>query len=338
MLKLICLTVIVSFVISKNVSFDWPTANTSITLCAASYCSRKSLLQRNFTGHAEGFNLTKYLYQEKLDVNGYIGYRETDSTIYVIFRGTQSFVNFYDDFDFITTSYPGCLHCSVHLGFYSAEQAVLADVINEVTVLKSHFPSYRIVVTGHSLGAAIATLAAADLTTAGITVTLINFGSPRLGNKQLAAYLTDLIPPERRFRVTHLKDAVPHVPTEAQGFLHMAGEWYEDARGIRACQGFEDSHCNDQWLIGELADHLFYLGVLTYCTDSDSVVTNEPDGYADRDTESAMIVQHLLYPDTAVVPPENTPRSRQQVLRGGVSGSQHSALLLSQRPIRHEDD
>ena len=45
-------------------------------------------------------------------------------------------------------------------------------------------PVKSIIVTGHSLGGAIATLAGLDLKRKyGYKVTLINFGSPRVGNE-----------------------------------------------------------------------------------------------------------------------------------------------------------
>jgi putative lipase involved disintegration of autophagic bodies len=55
-------------------------------------------------------------------------------------------------------SHPECNGCSVHAGFYSAEQAVFPDVLTEVKRLQALFPNYSVKATGHSLGAAIAFL------------------------------------------------------------------------------------------------------------------------------------------------------------------------------------
>ena len=56
-------------------------------------------------------------------------------------------------------------------------------IIARVRSLKGTHSGARILVTGHSLGGALATLAATELRqTYGGSVNLINFGSPRVGN------------------------------------------------------------------------------------------------------------------------------------------------------------
>ena len=65
------------------------------------------------------------------------------------------------------------------------------------------------------IGGACATIAAANLILNNITnATLINFGSPRVGNLNFAAYVSNLIP--SRWRITHRKDLVPHLPSTFQ--------------------------------------------------------------------------------------------------------------------------
>lgn len=270
MLLLLFLVQIMSYAFSeRNATFEWGFANTSVLLCAISYCDYRKLPRHNFSGYADTFNITKIINNVKHDSHGFIGYRPSDKTIYAVFRGTHSVVNFLDDLNFVTTAYPYCTGCLVHFGFYSAQQAVVSDVIEEISSLVMRFPDYRVVITGHSLGAAVATLTAVEVVqkNLGILPVLLNFGSPRIGNKEFAIYVTELLPPSNRYRVTHMRDAVPHVPTESQGFLHMAGEWYEDDQGlrVRSCRGFEDDSCNDQWYVGTIADHLVYLGVVMGC-------------------------------------------------------------------------
>ncbi len=76
------------------------------------------------------------------------------------------------------------------------------------------FPDYTFVFTGHSLGAALTTLTAFDIVTQGIIprekVIMYNYGSPRVGNSQLAEAIQKAIP--ELYRVTHWRDLVPHVP------------------------------------------------------------------------------------------------------------------------------
>ena len=106
----------------------------------------------------------------------------TQSKIYVVFRGSTSIQDWLDNLDAILTTYSACSKCEVHKGFYDAEQSVLGQVLPAVQSLVSKYPSYEVVVTGHSLGAALATLTAMDLFYANVkNLRLFNFGSPRVG-------------------------------------------------------------------------------------------------------------------------------------------------------------
>jgi hypothetical protein len=104
----------------------------------------------------------------------------------------------------------------------------------------------------------------------------LSFGSPRLANGAAARYISSLLnsvpstdgAPRPIIRTTHYKDIVPHNPFTTLGYMHVAGEWYEDKEGlVHACSGFEDPHCADQWTFDEtIADHLTYLGQQMWCT------------------------------------------------------------------------
>lgn len=132
--------------------------------------------------------------------------------------------------------------------------------------------------TGHSLGAALATLTAADLIhnlsqifppkhlqlKTSSPVVMINFGSPRVGNLAFAAYLSELLTPSH-YRVTHLRDIIPHTPW-SEKYVHIDGEWYEDEfHRIHPCSGYEDPHCSDQWYITSVDDHMLYLNQSMTC-------------------------------------------------------------------------
>lgn len=106
----------------------------------------------------------------------------SQSLIYVAFRGSETIQNWVDNLDAVLTNYPSCDGCEVHKGFYQVEQAAYPQVLAAVQTLKEQFPSYGVIVTGHSLGAAIATLTALELMASGVgKVNAIHFGSPRVG-------------------------------------------------------------------------------------------------------------------------------------------------------------
>ncbi len=82
-------------------------------------------------------------------------------------------------------------------------------------------------VTGHSLGAAIATHVTAHLMVNKYKVTdFYNYGSPRVGDTKFTIWFNEQYGGTTHFkaRVTHGKDPVPHLPLEDWGFLHVNTE------------------------------------------------------------------------------------------------------------------
>jgi pimeloyl-ACP methyl ester carboxylesterase len=84
----------------------------------------------------------------------------------------------------------------------------------------------RLVVCGHSLGAAIATLLAAP---AGAEL-LLTIGSPRVGNAEFVAGL-QATPGLRITRIVNCSDAVTRVPPSLLGFEHAGAPTYVDRHG-----------------------------------------------------------------------------------------------------------
>jgi pimeloyl-ACP methyl ester carboxylesterase len=225
-------------------------------------------LTHTYKGASNGFIPTLQIYDKEHDTNGFIGYRGNDESIYVVFRGSESIPNWLSNLDAILTAYSHCAGCEVHKGFYKAASNVFAVVQKEVARLKQQFSNFKVVVVGHSLGAALATLVLAELkTTYGVNnIRLVNFGSPRVGNDEFASWFSALI--QDRMRVTHHKDTVPHVPMHER-FTHISGEWYhEDDMGqdIRSCAGYEDDTCAYQWHATSIDDHMMYIGLPVHCS------------------------------------------------------------------------
>jgi triacylglycerol lipase len=149
----------------------------------------------------------------------------------VAFRGTlpSSLPNWLTDFEatMATLGVPegepaqklpgGFAAAAVHAGFRRATLALLEDLSVDGAVvpglhsyLRGRFqqnPNLRLWFTGHSLGAALATIAAYEV---GNVQALYTYGSPRVGNVPFAQVFSEA--DIAHYRVVHHKDVVPHVP------------------------------------------------------------------------------------------------------------------------------
>lgn len=146
----------------------------------------------------------------------------------VTFRGTQTTGDWLHDFNFIPAPYlPIPNKATVHAGFQTVYYAVRDNLIQLVNASSSGIT--ELLVTGHSLGAAVALLAMPDLlnnlqTTHGLKVSpiLYNFAGPRPGYpdfKDLFNATVDLC-----WRVVNVWDIVPRVPPPLAGYIHVGNE------------------------------------------------------------------------------------------------------------------
>ena len=148
---------------------------------------------------------------------------EDDSHIYAAFRGTE-ICEFKDVMrNFAVLKHDRLDQYRIHRGFFEAWQLV-AKVVAEELMERSAIEygladaaerePKRVVYTGHSLGAAIATIAAATH----VPSYLITFGSPRVGGKKLREHFDTLATESRRF--TNGADIVTLVPNI--GYRHVS--------------------------------------------------------------------------------------------------------------------
>ena len=124
--------------------------------------------------------------------------------VVVAFRGTESVGNALTDAETALIrhdAFPGL----VHLGFSHAADAVYPTVRSLLTCLARELP---ILVTGHSLGGAMATLVAHRLSAEGFPVRAVySYGSPRAGDRHFRnAYRLP------NYRFVNDNDLVPHLP------------------------------------------------------------------------------------------------------------------------------
>lgn len=133
----------------------------------------------------------------------------------------------------------------------------------------------KLLIAGHSLGGAMATLSALDaMDMVGKPIDYFyTFGSPRVGNDAFADYVNQRFQVSKssflstttfKARITHYKDPVPHLLLSSFGFKHIDLEIYyeEDNNSYTVCQPGEDDSCSDQHIVSlYIDDHLTYMGV-----------------------------------------------------------------------------
>lgn len=258
----------------KTGAYDLEQANICEYLSGAAYCGKDKYKTMELVGSASGFVYQDTLYDVKTDLEGYTGYLSSTKTIYVVLRGSSSLLNWLDDAEVKLVDYnswPSC-NCMVHNGFYKSALGVVNKTIESVSLLRKRFPTYSIIMTGHSYGASTVQLLGMELEKKGINVEIYNYGQPRVGDSKYAGFVNTVI--KNYWRFTHNKDIVPHVPpVSGFGYLHSCREVFEDEKGVlHLCSegNCEDPNCANQYSLSQTntEDHSYYLGRRIDCEHS----------------------------------------------------------------------
>lgn len=144
-----------------------------------------------------------------------------------------------------------CRGCTVHKGFYDGSKEIYDNMFAQIAELAHAYPDYSLVVTGHSLGGAIAPIIANELLflPADRTITVISFGSPKIGNKLFAKWVDEAwntryhydnlhsgLHKSAYIRVSHKDDVVPLLPVKQLGFYHCGIDLYFNTNSIPMLQ------------------------------------------------------------------------------------------------------
>lgn len=137
------------------------------------------------------------------------------TAVYFGFRGTiiTSLANIKEDLDMSFAYFHGT---KVSNGFLKSWTALRKFVIT----LIARYRPVKVYITGHSLGASIANIAAVDLQISfGTLSTLYTFASPRTGDASFVDLFRSTL--GESYRVEGLYDPVPRFPTRLQGYVHI---------------------------------------------------------------------------------------------------------------------
>ena len=125
------------------------------------------------------------IYDQDSDTNGFIA--SNDTTIVIAFRGTASFTNAVTDLSFSRKKITSTSSEYAHGGFVDAENSVYGSIESHI---QSNLGSKRLIITGHSLGGALASLFAyrISLTHRDSEPILYVYGCPPVGDADFSAY------------------------------------------------------------------------------------------------------------------------------------------------------
>ncbi|WOL11836.1 lipase-like [Canna indica] len=233
------------------------------------------------TGLTEGFEVVGLIVDVQHCLQAYVGVAHDLNAIVIAFRGTQenSIRNWIEDLFWkqLDLNYPDMPDAMVHHGFYSAyhNTTLRPGIVIAVQKAREFYGDIPVMVTGHSMGGAMASFCALDLTiNLGIpNVQLMTFGQPRIGNAAFASFFSKYVP--NAIRLTNQNDMVPHLPPyyyyfPQKTYHHFPREVWIHNVGIgslvyvieQICDNSgEDPDCCRSVRGSSISDHLRYLGV-----------------------------------------------------------------------------
>ncbi|KAM5577970.1 lipase [Rosa sericea] len=232
-------------------------------------------------GLIKDFQMIEIIVDIQRCLQAFVGVATDPNAIIIAFKGTQgnSIQNWIEDLFWkqLDIDYPGMPDAMVHHGFYNAyhNTTIRPGILNAVARAKEFYGDIGIIVTGHSMGGAMASFCALDLRVnqKENNVQVMTFGQPRIGNAIFATYYSEILP--QTIRVTNGNDVVPHLPPyytyfPQKTYHHFPTEvWLYDI-GLRSlvfqvekiCDASgEDPTCSRSVIGDSISDHLVYYGV-----------------------------------------------------------------------------
>jgi len=164
------------------------------------------------------------------NIFGLMGHNPTSRTAFLSFRGTSDIAEWVANVDAIPDDYrPVSGFGQVHSGFQDVYELVRQNIAANLATATAGCD--QILITGHSLGAALAVLAAPDvarnMAPNTIEPRLITFAGPRVGLSDFVASFNAAV--ESCFRVVNFLDLVPYLPPTP--YVHVGAQITVDSGG-----------------------------------------------------------------------------------------------------------
>lgn len=213
----------------------------------------------------------------------------TNQLIVLSFRGSRTLSNWIANLNTALSPSSLCSGCEVHDGFWKDYQTVASTLQNKIDSAQQTYPGYALMITGHSLGGALALLCGTDLHNKGYSPKMVRvaglhdcswadyslwiqytYGQPRVGNLALAQYITQI---GGNWRTTHTDDSVPKLPSTIYGYSHSSPEYWITSGNnlpvttsdIQVIQGVDSTAGNAGTTTSSIASHHWYFRSIDSC-------------------------------------------------------------------------
>lgn len=222
-------------------------------------------------------------------LQAFIGYDTYSQQVILSFRGTSNTANqlsdlgkiskatiedttatttTHTDYELVEYDYPPTRkkYYSLHYGIYEAYKDLNKfGLSRHMQTVFTKYPFAQILLTGHSLGGALASIAGLELKASpqwNVTqnVSVITFGSPKWCDDNLAEYFSEAM--DESFRIVNQNDVIPSFPPKFFGFHHVGVEIRYTSNDPLTWNVCTEPYGNyDGCYYGlSVSDHLMYFG------------------------------------------------------------------------------
>ncbi|CEF69934.1 Lipase, class 3 family-containing protein [Strongyloides ratti] len=201
--------------------------------------------------------------------SGFTAVSHDDKAIIISFRGSTGFLQLAQEAsgEIFNKPIPFFSGGAVSLYFYNAFNDVWTKGLKDSFLgLKNKYPTYKVYVTGHSLGGAMACICAATIVKSGYissnNILLYTMGEPRVGDDDFVKGFDKLN--IEAYRIIHKHDLVPHLPPDHLfGYKHHKEEIFYNndmtsGSKFKICSGDDSNSCSSASVDLSINDHLHY--------------------------------------------------------------------------------